>query len=259
MRESVASRSTDMPGDILVEVRGLHKSFGDLEVLKGIDLTIRRGDVAVIVGPSGCGKSTLLRCLNFLELPTAGEILFGGERVENTPSHLTRVRSRMGMVFQRFHLFPHMTVLDNLLLAPRVVKGEGDGSARPRALELLAKVGLSDKADVHPDRLSGGQQQRVAIARCLMMEPELLLFDEPTSALDPELVGEVLQVMKLLAAEGRTMAVVTHEMDFARQVGSHIVMLDAGTIVEEGTPDKVLGHPEHPRTRQFLRRLLERV
>lgn len=248
-----------MAGEILVEVRGLYKCFGELEVLKGIDLTIRRGDVAVIVGPSGCGKSTLLRCLNFLELPTAGEILFGGTRVENVPAQLTRVRSRMGMVFQRFHLFPHMTVLDNLLLAPRVVKGEGDQRSRPRALELLAKVGLSDKVDVHPDRLSGGQQQRVAIARCLMMEPELLLFDEPTSALDPELVGEVLQVMKLLAAEGRTMVVVTHEMDFARQVGNHIVMLDAGNIIEEGTPAKVLGEPEHPRTRQFLRRLLERV
>ena len=243
----------------LIEVVGLTKAFGELEVLRGIDLQVEQGDVVVVIGPSGCGKSTLLRCLNFLETPTGGEIRFHGSPVDPSPAGLRALRTRVGMVFQRFHLFPHLTVLDNLLLAPRVVRGEATAVAEPRARALLEKVGLAEKADEHPDRLSGGQQQRVAIARCLMMEPEILLFDEPTSALDPELVGEVLKVIRDLAREGRTMCVVTHEMDFAKEVGTRVLMLDEGQIIEEGPPRELLERPTHTRTRSFLRRVLERA
>ncbi len=242
----------------LIEVRNLIKRYGSLQVLNGISFSIEPGDVLVVIGPSGCGKSTLLRCLNFLELPSGGEIRFQGAPVSSRPKELVALRTRVGMVFQRFHLFPHLTVLQNLLLAPQVVRRQTREAAEPRARALLEKVGLADKADVYPVKLSGGQQQRVAIARCLMMEPEVLLFDEPTSALDPELVGDVLQVMRKLAREGRTMVVVTHEMGFARDVGSRVLMLDQGGIVEDGPPDSVLEHPEHPRTRQFLHRVLER-
>lgn len=240
----------------IMALRGLTKDFGALPVLRGIDLEVAPGDVLVIVGPSGCGKSTLLRCMNLLEAPTSGEILFHGAPIGHDPSALVELRSRIGMVFQRFHLFPHLTILQNLTLAPRVVRGAREEALVPRARELLAKVGLAAKADAWPEQLSGGQQQRVAIARCLMMDPELLLFDEPTSALDPELVGEVLAVMGGLAREGRTMCVVTHEMGFAREVGSRVIMMDHGQIVEAGPPEQVLGAPRHPRTQSFLKRLL---
>ena len=243
--------------DSLIEVRDLTKRFGTLRVLERISFSVAKSDVVVIIGPSGCGKSTLLRCLNGLEIPTGGEIRFHGQPVSQQAAELVALRVRIGMVFQRFHLFEHLTVLKNLTLAPLVVRREARSVFEPRARALLEKVGLDDKADAYPTELSGGQQQRVAIARCLMMEPEVLLFDEPTSALDPELVGEVLHVMRTLAKEGRTMCVVTHEMDFAREVGSRVLMLDHGEIVEEGSPRQVLEAPEHPRTRQFLRRVLE--
>lgn len=254
---SAVTSTPQAPGrDALIEVEKLEKHFGALKVLNGMSFTVQRGDVVVIIGPSGCGKSTLLRCLNYLETPSAGQIRFHGKPVEPTSKGLVSLRTKVGMVFQRFNLFPHLTVLENLCLAPEQVKGETRAQTLPRARSLLERVGLEDKADVHPVKLSGGQQQRVAIARCLMMEPEILLFDEPTSALDPELVGEVLAVMRMLAHEGRTMCVVTHEMGFAREVGSRILMLDKGLIVEDGTPSQVLESPQHPRTRQFLRRVL---
>ena len=242
----------------LVEVRGLRKAFGSQEVLRGVNLQVHPGNVLAIIGPSGCGKSTLLRCLNFLEMPTAGEIVFGGQRVEDQPAALQALRARVGMVFQRFHLFPHLTVLQNLCLAPRVVRGETPAVATPRAQDLLEKVGMGGFRDAWPDQLSGGQQQRVAIARCLMMQPELLLFDEPTSALDPELVGEVLAVIRSLVEEGRTMCIVTHEMGFARDVASGVVMIDQGVVLEQGPPAQVLEAPAEPRTRQFLQRVLHR-
>lgn len=240
----------------LLELRQLTKQFGALTVLNGIDLTVARGDVVVIIGPSGCGKSTLLRCMNQLERPTQGSLYFAGQPIDTSPAGLVALRTRVGMVFQRFNLFPHLTVLENLLLAPEKVKGLSRVALEGQAQALLARVGLAEKAHVYPLSLSGGQQQRVAIARCLMMEPELLLFDEPTSALDPELVGEVLEVMRSLAREGRTMCVVTHEIEFARQVGSRILMLDKGKIIEDGLPAQVLEHPTHPRTQQFLQRVL---
>lgn len=240
----------------LVETRGLRKAFGTTEVLKGVDLSVLPREVTAIIGPSGCGKSTLLRCLNFLETPTAGEIFFGGNKVEDHPDSLLRLRARVGMVFQRFHLFPHMTVLENLALAPQVVRRETRKIAEDRAGMLLEKVGMSAQRNAWPEELSGGQQQRVAIARCLMMEPELLLFDEPTSALDPELVGEVLTVIRGLVEEGRTMCMVTHEMGFAREVASKVVMLDEGRILEQGPPQQVLGAPVETRTQQFLQRVL---
>jgi len=244
--------------DSLIDVRDLSKSFGTLPVLGGVSFSVAKGDVVVIIGPSGCGKSTLLRCLNFLETPSSGEIRFHGQPVSRRPADLIALRTSVGMVFQRFHLFGNLTALGNLMLAPSVVRHEAASVCEPRARALLEKVGLADKAGAYPDELSGGQQQRVAIARCLMMEPEVMLFDEPTSALDPELVGEVLQVIRALAGEGCTMCIVTHEMDFAREVGSRILMLDCGVIVEDGLPRQVLEAPEHSRTRQFLRRLLSR-
>ena len=245
--------------DPLMRVSELRKSFGDNAVLKGVDLEIFPRDVVVIIGPSGCGKSTFLRCLNQLEAPTSGQVTFKGQVVKSDPQSLQALRAQVGMVFQRFHLFPHLTVMENLLLAPQVVKGDRSPDLKAKAQETLEMVGLGDRGESYPDALSGGQQQRVAIARSLMMEPEMLLFDEPTSALDPELVGEVLMVMKGLAAEGRTMCVVTHEMDFARAVATRVVMLDAGQIVEEGPPEALLGNPQHPRTQQFLSRLTHRL
>ncbi|MEU8701600.1 amino acid ABC transporter ATP-binding protein [Streptomyces sp. NPDC048680] len=246
--------------------RSVRKHFGDLEVLKGIDLTVDSGEVVVLLGPSGSGKSTFLRCLNHLEVPDGGSIHIGGEligfRRTNTgtrhlkPREVTRQRRDIGMVFQHFNLFPHLTVLENLVEAPTGVLGERRNAARERALALLDRVGISDKADVYPRQLSGGQQQRVAIARALAMRPKLMLFDEPTSALDPELVGEVLATMRDLAHDGLTMLVVTHEITFAREVADRVVFMDAGRVLENGTPEQVLDHPAHPRTREFLSRFL---
>ncbi len=241
----------------LIELQKVTKNYGSHAVLRGVDLRVRPGSVVAIIGPSGCGKSTLLRCMNFLERPDAGQLFFRGRVLGEGAEILRAHRARVGMVFQRFHLFPHLNVLDNLLLAPRVVRGEGREEAARSAHILLEKVGLSAMAGAWPESLSGGQQQRVAIARCLMMEPELLLFDEPTSALDPELVGEVLGVIRDLAEEGRSMCIVTHEMSFAREVASEVVMLDQGVVIEQGPPAQVLGNPQHARTRTFLKRVLE--
>jgi len=254
----------------MVQVEGLHKMFGDLHVLRGVDLEVPSGSVCVVLGPSGSGKSTLLRCVNELEEITGGRIRVDGELmgyrevVKDGRSHLYRLhpkviarqRSSIGMVFQRFNLFPHMTALENVMEAPVQVRGLSKAQARARATELLDRVGLGDRADHYPAQLSGGQQQRVAIARALAMDPELMLFDEPTSALDPELVGEVLAVMRDLARSGMTMMVVTHEIGFAREVADTVVFMDEGVIVEQGTPDQVLGNPQHERTRSFLAHVL---
>ncbi|MGM7669026.1 amino acid ABC transporter ATP-binding protein [Microbacterium sp. A93] len=239
-----------------IEVRGLRKSFGDNEVLKGIDLTVRSGEVVCVIGPSGSGKSTLLRSVNLLEEPTEGKILIEGIDVIDPDIDIDRVRTRIGMVFQSFNLFPHLSVLGNLTLAQRRVLKRSKADAEKIAHEMLDRVGLAEKADEYPGHLSGGQQQRVAIARALCMNPDMMLFDEPTSALDPELVGEVLQVMRSLADEGMTMLVVTHEMGFAREVGSRLIFMDGGAIVEEGDPREVLANPQHPRTQDFLARVL---
>ena len=242
----------------LIEVRDLHKNFGALEVLRGIDADIAAGEVVVLVGPSGCGKSTLLRCLNGLEVPDAGTIAFDGVALGRDQRALNALRRRVGMVFQRFHLFPHLSVLDNITLAPRQVLKTPPARARDEALQLLERVHLSDKAAAFPEQLSGGQQQRVAIARALAMNPRALLFDEPTSALDPELVGEVLEVMRDLARAGMTMCVVTHEMSFAAEVAHRVLFMDAGRIVESGAPGEMLRAPKEARTREFLARLLHR-
>lgn len=238
----------------MIEVKGLKKSFGDLEVLKGIEQNIDKGEVLCIVGPSGSGKSTMLRCINRLEEPTDGEIYIDGELI--TEQNLDRIRTKMGMVFQSFNLFPHMSVLDNLTCGPVNVKKEDKKASEAKAMKLLERVGLADKADQYPRNLSGGQQQRVAIARALAMDPEVMLFDEPTSALDPEMVGEVLDVMKALAKEGMTMVVVTHEMGFAKEVANKVIFMDGGYIVEQGTPDAVLNHPQMERTQDFLSKVL---
>ena len=238
----------------MIEVKGLKKSFGDLEVLKGIDQNIDKGEVLCIVGPSGSGKSTMLRCINRLEEPTGGEIYIDGELI--TDQNLDRIRTKMGMVFQSFNLFPHMSVLDNLTCGPVNVKKEDKKASEEKAMKLLERVGLADKADQYPRNLSGGQQQRVAIARALAMDPEVMLFDEPTSALDPEMVGEVLDVMKALAKEGMTMVVVTHEMGFAKEVANKVIFMDGGYIVEQGSPDEVLNHPQMERTQDFLSKVL---
>ncbi|MFZ5813855.1 MAG: amino acid ABC transporter ATP-binding protein [Bacillota bacterium] len=250
----------------IIEIQGLHKHFGQLEVLKGIDLTVQKGEVVVVIGPSGSGKSTLLRCINFLETPTRGRILFKGEEVGQRlvdgklvklpEAVLDKQRTHMGMVFQRFNLFPHMTALQNVTEAPVQVKGLPKEQAEELGMRLLKRVGLLDKAHQYPNFLSGGQQQRVAIARALAMEPDVMLFDEPTSALDPELVGEVLQVMKDLAREGMTMVVVTHEMGFAKEVGHRVLFMDGGVVVEEDVPEKIFTSPQHPRTREFLAKVL---
>ncbi|MGA9596224.1 MAG: amino acid ABC transporter ATP-binding protein [Acidimicrobiia bacterium] len=235
-----------------IEIRDLHKHFGALEVLRGIDMVVRTGEVVCVIGPSGSGKSTLLRCVNRLEEPTSGSILIEGEDITGPEADVDGLRTRIGMVFQQFNLFPHLTVLRNLTIAQRRVLGRDVEEARRVANAMLDRVGLSDKVEEHPSRLSGGQQQRVAIARALCMNPDMMLFDEPTSALDPELIGEVLDVMRGLADEGMTMVVVTHEMGFAKQVADRVIFMDGGVIVEEGPPLEVLGNPAHERTRRFL-------
>jgi len=239
-----------------IDIQGLVKSFGDNEVLKGIDLTVRAGEVVCVIGPSGSGKSTLLRSVNLLEEPTGGKIVIEGIDITDPDTDIDRVRTRIGMVFQSFNLFPHMTVLGNLTIAQRQVKRRGKAEAEKVAKAMLERVGMTEKADAYPSHLSGGQQQRVAIARALCMNPDMMLFDEPTSALDPELVGEVLQVMRTLADEGMTMMVVTHEMGFAREVGSRLIFMDGGHILEEGDPREVLANPQHQRTKDFLARVL---
>jgi polar amino acid transport system ATP-binding protein len=268
----LSDRPVVPPGKPLIEVEDLHKSFGDLHVLRGITTTILKGEVVVVIGPSGGGKSTFLRCLNLLETPTSGRIWFGGEDIVSGGSlqrdgsdlhlshrarekNLNRYRSDMGMVFQRFNLFPHMTVLDNIVMAPRLIRGVDAPAARAKAMELLERVGLPDKVSAFPSQLSGGQMQRIAIARAMAMEPRVLLFDEPTSALDPEMVGEVLAVMKELAANHMTMVIVTHEMNFAREVADRVLFLESGIILEEGPPSALFGAPKNPRTRDFLGKL----
>jgi polar amino acid transport system ATP-binding protein len=241
----------------MVRLEGVRKSFGDNLVLDGIDLTVAHGEVLVIIGPSGSGKSTLLRCVNLLEPIQAGKVFLEGEEITRKGANVSAIRQRIGIVFQQFNLFPHLSAIDNLTLAARRIRRIPRGEAERRARELLASVGLEEKADQHPHQLSGGQQQRVAIARALMMQPHVMLFDEVTSALDPELVGEVLVVMRDLAREGMTMLIVTHEMQFAREVGDRVVFMDGGKIVEEGPPLDVLDHPKEERTQRFLRRTLQ--
>ncbi|AQS58357.1 amino acid ABC transporter ATP-binding protein [Desulforamulus ferrireducens] len=240
----------------MIVAKNIHKTFGQLEVLRGIDLHVKEQEVVVIIGPSGSGKSTFLRCLNLLEEPTSGEITIDGMCLTDKKSDIDKIRQNVGMVFQRFNLFPHKTALENITLSPIKVKGLSEQEANAIAMDLLAKVGLSDKANVYPDQLSGGQQQRVAIARALAMKPKVMLFDEPTSALDPEMVGEVLAVMKDLAREGMTMVVVTHEMGFAREVGDRVLFIDEGRVIEAGTPEQIFGNPQNERTKAFLNKIL---
>ena len=242
--------------DVLIKVDGLEKSFNGVGVLKGIDMEIDKGDVVVIVGASGSGKSTFLRCLNLLEEPTGGTILFEGTDITDPKVNINLHRQKMGMVFQQFNLFPHMTVLRNLTLSPTKLLKQSKKDAEKNAIRLLETVGLADRADAYPSQLSGGQKQRVAIVRALAMNPDVLLFDEPTSALDPEMVGEVLEVMKKLAEDGMTMAVVTHEMGFAREVGTKVVFIDDGKIAEENTPDEFFNNPQNPRLKDFLSKVL---
>jgi polar amino acid transport system ATP-binding protein len=241
----------------MIEIRDLHKSFGELEVLRGIDFRVRQGEVVCVIGPSGSGKSTLLRCINLLEQPTSGQVFIGGVEITDPDVDIDAARRRIGMVFQQFNLFPHLTALQNVAIAQRRVLRRDKAEAERVALENLERVGLTDKAHAYPAQLSGGQQQRVAIARALAMGPELMLFDEPTSALDPELVGDVLAVMRHLAGDGMTMIVVTHEMSFAREVADRVAFIDHGLFVEEGPPAQVIGDPKHERTRTFLARLLD--
>ncbi len=240
----------------MIYVNNLHKYFGNNQVLKGVNEHIKKGQVVVVIGPSGSGKSTFLRCLNRLEEPTEGEIIFEGTNIMEKGVNINKIRENMGMVFQQFNLFPHKTVLDNITLAPMKVKNKSKQGAINKAMELLEKVGLHEKANEYPASLSGGQKQRVAIARALAMEPDVMLFDEPTSALDPEMVGEVLNVMKNLANDGMTMVVVTHEMGFAKEVGDRILFMDGGNIVEEGTPEEIFNNPKNPRTIDFLSKVL---
>lgn len=241
---------------MLIEVKNLHKSFGENQVLRGIDVSIQKGEVVVVIGPSGSGKSTFLRCLNLLEQPTDGQVIFDG--VDLTDGHVNTLETcrRMGMVFQRFNLFSNLTILDNVTLAPMLVKKQSRAEAEKRALALLETVGLSEKRDAYPEQLSGGQQQRVAIARAPAMEPEVMLFDEATSALDPEMVGDVLSIMRDMARQGMTMVVVTHEMGFAREVGDRVLFIDGGVIVEENTPDELFSNPQNKRTQDFLSKVL---
>ncbi len=240
----------------LIKIENLHKSFGELEVLKGIDEHISQGEVVVVIGPSGSGKSTFLRCLNLLETPTDGSIYIDDERINSPKADVNKIRQKMGMVFQHFNLFPHLTIMENITLAPVLLKKMTKAGAVNKGEELLKKVGLSEKAEAYPAQLSGGQKQRVAIARALAMQPEIMLFDEPTSALDPEMVGEVLDVMKELAQTGMTMVVVTHEMGFAREVGTRILFMDDGVIAERGTPDEIFNSPKNERTKSFLSKVL---
>ena len=242
--------------NLLIEVRDLHKSFGTLEVLKGIDENIYKGEVVVVIGPSGSGKSTLLRCLNRLEEPTSGHIIFEGADITDPKTDINKLRQKMGMVFQQFNLFNNLSVMDNILIGPTKVKGLSDEQARAIATRLLERVGLLDKSDAFPSQLSGGQKQRIAIVRALAMEPDVMLFDEPTSALDPEMVGEVLDVMKALAADGMTMVVVTHEMGFAKEVGDRVLFMDDGVILEQNVPYELFSNPQNPRTQDFLSKVL---
>jgi len=240
----------------VINVKNLQKNFDGVEVLKGINTEIDKGDVICVIGPSGSGKSTFLRCLNMLEKPSGGQIIFEGDDLTDKKIDLDLHRQKMGMVFQQFNLFPHMTVMKNLTVAPMMLKKVPEADAKAKALELLGKVGLADRADAYPNQLSGGQKQRVAIVRALCMEPDVMLFDEPTSALDPEMVGEVLDVMKKLAAAGMTMVVVTHEMGFAREVSNRVLFLEDGVILEEGTPDEIFNHPQNERLQSFLAKVL---
>lgn len=240
----------------MIKINNLKKSFGELEVLKDINLNIKKGEVVVIIGPSGSGKSTLLRCMNLLEMPTGGSIVFDGKDITDKNSNINEIRQNMGMVFQNFNLFPHMSILDNITIGPIKLKGMSKEEAKKKAEELLERVGLLDKIDAYPNQLSGGQKQRIAIARALAMEPELMLFDEPTSALDPEMVNEVLDVMKELAEDGMTMAIVTHEMGFAKEVASRAIFMDGGYIVEESCPKSLFGAPKHERTKSFLAKVI---
>ena len=242
--------------NVLIEVKNLQKSFGNVDVLKGINNTINKGEVVVIIGPSGSGKSTYLRCLNLLEEPTGGNIIFEGTDITDPKTNINLHRQKMGMVFQQFNLFPHMTILKNMTIAPMKLLGMSKSEAEKKAMELLEKVGLADRANSYPSQLSGGQKQRVAIVRALCMDPQVMLFDEPTSALDPEMVGEVLNVMKELASSGMTMAVVTHEMGFAREVADRVLFIDEGIIMEEGTPEEIFASPKSPRLRDFLSKVL---
>lgn len=245
-----------MENNIIISTKGLKKSFEELDVLKGIDIDICRGDVVCVIGVSGSGKSTFLRCLNLLEQPTQGSIIFNDAELTNAKADLNLHRQKMGMVFQQFNLFPHLTILQNLTLAPMMLKKVPKEEAEAKALSLLSRVGLADRATSYPNQLSGGQKQRVAIVRALCMEPEVMLFDEPTSALDPEMVGEVLDVMKELAKEGMTMVVVTHEMGFAREVANRVIFLDDGLLVEDGTPEEIFGAPKTERLKTFLSKVL---
>ncbi|WP_309121029.1 amino acid ABC transporter ATP-binding protein [Paenibacillus sp.] len=240
----------------MIKVTGLTKSFGKTQVLKGIDTEIARGEVVVVIGPSGSGKSTFLRCLNLLETPTSGEIVFDGLALTGKKTDINKLRERMGMVFQQFNLFPHLRVIDNITIAPKKLKGMPEAEANAIAMKLLERIGLQEKAAAYPSRLSGGQKQRIAIARALAMQPAVMLFDEPTSALDPEMVGEVLDVMKELAREGMTMVVVTHEMGFAREVGDRVLFMDGGAILEDASPESLFSSPQHPRTKEFLSKVL---
>ena len=248
-----------MTTETLIQVRGLEKTFNttnQIKALNGVSADIHRGEVVVVIGPSGSGKSTFLRCLNLLELPTAGTITFEGVDITNPKVNINLHRQKMGMVFQHFNLFPNMTVLRNMTVAPVELRKKSKAEAEEKAMELLKRVGLADRANAYPSQLSGGQKQRIAIVRALCMEPDVMLFDEPTSALDPEMVGEVLEVMKNLAREGMTMVVVTHEMGFAREVGDRVIFMDGGQILEEGTPEEIFGNPKNPRTQEFLAKIL---
>lgn len=240
----------------MITIKNLNKSFGDVHVLKGIDLEIDKGEIMAIVGPSGSGKSTLLRCMNLLEVPTGGEIIFEGSNIADKKVNIDEIRQKIGMVFQNFNLFHHKTVLENITLAPILLKKMSKVEADKKAEYLLDRVGLLDKKDVYPAQLSGGQKQRIAIARALAMEPDMILFDEPTSALDPEMVKEVLDVIKELAKEGMTMAIVTHEMGFAKEVADRVIFVDSGKILEDDTPEAVFNNPTHPRTQEFLAKIL---
>lgn len=246
----------DNNSEVLIKVENLHKDFGGLQVLKGIDFQVRKGEVVSIIGPSGGGKSTFLRCLNLLEQPTRGKIWFAGEEITAPGVNVNRHRQKMGMVFQHFNVFPHLTVKENITLAPVMLKKKTKEEASEMADKLLERVGLLDKANEYPRRLSGGQKQRLAIVRALAMEPDVMLFDEPTSALDPEMVGEVLEVIKQLAEEGMTIVTVTHEMGFAREVSDRVLFFDGGVIAEEGTPEQVFDNPQNPRTKEFLSKVL---
>ena len=247
-----------MTTDIIISVRGLEKHFneGQLKALRGVDADIKRGEVVVVIGPSGSGKSTFLRCLNLLEEPTKGTVTVEGVNITDPKVNINKHREKMGMVFQHFNLFPHMTILKNMTLAPRKLLKKSKAEAEEKALTLLKRVGLADRASAYPSQLSGGQKQRIAIVRALCMEPQVMLFDEPTSALDPEMVGEVLDVMKELAHEGMTMVVVTHEMGFAREVADRVIFMDEGHIIEEGTPEEIFNNPQQQRTQDFLKKVL---